>query len=93
MARQKKPNYPAGLPENCYTISPYSHKTVLIVRGETTFFGVHGRECADTLNRCLKVTKQQESAMCGGVQHGWDSPQADPKNYNACGRYIGPADK
>lgn len=85
--------FPAGLPDLCYTISPYTERTVLIVKGETAFFGVHGHEHAAVLNQRLHVNRKQEAAMRGGVQHGWNSSYADPQNYNVCGRYIGPVDK
>lgn len=29
--------------------------------------------------------------MYGGAVCGWDSPMADPKNYDEVGFYIGPA--
>lgn len=93
MARQKKPNYPAGLPEFCYVTSPYSGCTVQIWRGENALFGIKGQESADVMNRRKGITKQQVAAMVGGVKCGWNSPQADPANYDSTGQYIGPADK
>lgn len=82
--------YPAGLPEFCYIASPYSGRTVQIWRGERTLFGVKGQKLADVMNREKGVTKQQVAAMVGGVECGWDSPQADPANYDSRGQYIGP---
>ncbi len=87
MAKQNK------LPPYCFTVSPYTGTAVRIVRGESTLFGIRGREAAADLNRALGVTKQQESAMKGGVAHGWSSPWADPDNYNAAGQYVGPAEQ
>lgn len=86
-----KPNYPAGLPEYCYVVSPYSGCTVQIWRGENTLFGVPGQEVADVLNQRKGITRRQVAAMKGGVEHGWKSPQADPQYYTDCGRYVGPA--
>lgn len=86
-----EPHSPAGLPAFCYTVSPYTGATVRIVRGESTYYGVRGRESVDCLNRALGVSMAQEAAMIGGLKHGWDSPEADPANYNPCGRYLGPA--
>ena len=37
------------------------------------------------------VTRAQAAAMYGGAVCGWDSPMADPKNYDEVGFYIGPA--
>lgn len=84
--------FPEGLPPFCYTVSPYTGATVRIVRGERSYFGVRGRENADQLNRFLGISIAQEAAMVGGIRNGWDSPQADPANYTAGGRYKGPAD-
>lgn len=88
-----EPKYPAGLPEFCYIISPYSGRTVQIWRGERTLFGVYGQEHANVLNERYGITRRQVAAMEGGVEHGWESPRADPKYYTDRGRYVGPADQ
>ena len=64
---------------------PYS-----VVRGENTLFAINDQETADVLNEAAGVTRAQAAAMYGGVMCGWDSPMADPKNYNEAGAYIGP---
>ena len=60
------------------------------MRGERTLFGVVEQETVDTLNEAAGVTRAQAAAMYGGAVYGWDSPMADPKNYNEAGAYIGP---
>lgn len=81
----------AGLPAYAYARSRYTNNIVRIVRGERTLFGVVEQEAVDTLNDAAGVTRAQAAAMYGGVLFGWDSPMADPKNYNEAGAYIGPA--
>lgn len=80
------------LPPYCYAVSPYTGQTVRIVQGESVLWGVKGHESAATMNRALGVTRRQQAAMMGGVTHGWDSPQANPANYNSAGEYISPAE-
>ena len=80
----------AGLPAYAYARSRYTNNIVRIVRGERTLFGVVEQETVDTLNEAAGVTRAQAAAMYGGAMCGWDSPMADPKNYNEAGAYIGP---
>lgn len=81
----------AGLPAYAYARSRYTNNIVRIVRGERTLFGVVEQEAVDTLNEAAGVTRAQAAAMYGGALCGWDSPMANPKNYNEAGAYIGPA--
>lgn len=81
----------AGLPAYAYARSRYTNNIVRIVRGERTLFGVVEQEAVDTLNEAAGVSRAQAAAMYGGALCGWDSPMADPKNYNEAGAYIGPA--
>ena len=80
----------AGLPAYAYARSRYTNNIVRIVRGERALFGVVEQETVDTLNEAAGVTRAQAAAMYGGAMCGWDSPMADPKNYNEAGAYIGP---
>lgn len=80
----------AGLPAYAYARSRYTKNIVRIVRGERALFRCVEQEAVDTLNEAAGVTRAQAAAMYGGVMCGWDSPMADPKNYNEAGAYIGP---
>ena len=92
--KEKKPmnmNYDAaGLPAYAYAKSRYTNNIVRIVRGERTLFGVVEQEAVDTLNSAAGVSRAQAAAMYQGAMCGWDTPMADPRNYNEAGVYIGP---
>ena len=42
------------------------------------------------MNRKLGVSEAQAEAMKAGSMFGWDTPAADPKNYNENGFLIKP---
>lgn len=79
-----------GLPAYSFAVSPYTHNIVRVVRGETSFFGIRSSVGTDELNAEIGVTPAQAAAMYNGVICGWDTPMADPNNYNAAGVYVGP---
>lgn len=67
----------------CY----WDARPALVIRGSVGFhtletFNVEG------FNRSRGVTPPQESAMAGGALYGWDSPKANPANYDSHGRYL-----
>ena len=82
--------YPAGLPDCCYSIGPKTRAPVKIYRGDNTLYGVALRESVDALNAKHGVDRRTEAAMVGGATKGWDSPWADPAHYDDDGAYIGP---
>ena len=49
-----------------------------------------GKQIVKDLNEKLGVTSAQAEAMKAGSMFGWESPAADPKNYDAEGRAIKP---
>lgn len=62
-------------------------QVVQIFAGDRTLYGCRGSQTADRLNEEIGVNKAQAAAMMGGVEYGWNSPQADPNNYYPDGRY------
>ena len=82
--------YPAGLPDSCYSIGPRTGAPVQIYKGDSTLYGVHVRESVDALNARQGVDRRTEAAMMGGATKGWCSPYADPAHYDDEGCYTGP---
>lgn len=82
--------YPAGLPDSCYSIGPRTGAPVQIYKGDSTLYGVHVRESVDALNARQGVDRRTEAAMMGGAVWGWDTPYADPAHYDDEGCYTGP---
>lgn len=84
-----------GLPEVCYGVTPYSGERMRIRYGDNSFesFPQYGqnregnKQYAAEQNKTLKVTKAQQAAMEGGVIYGWDTPAADPRNYDENGYF------
>lgn len=85
----------ASLPERCFSMLQSTGEVIAIERGkigylvtDNTCSPTLARKTADLLNSKLGVSKQQESAMSAGSMFGWDTPAADPKNYDAEGKTI-----
>lgn len=84
-----------GLPETCYGVTPYSGERMRIRYGDNSFesFPQYGQNREENRrhvaeqNKTLKVTKAQQAAMEGGVIYGWDTPAADPRNYDESGYF------
>ena len=84
-----------SLPLICYGKVPEKRAIVLFERGSDGYrsssYVTKGRtsqKLVDELNSELGVTKAQAMAMQGGATLGWDTPAADPKNYDEQGQPI-----
>ena len=87
-----------ALPEKCFSVLPSTGALIIIERDKQSyevspvahFRGQTPQQSADVLNGNMGVTKAQEAAMLAGSMFGWDTPAADPKNYDRQGRPIKP---
>lgn len=86
----------AGLPESCSGVYRYTGERVIIRYGDIRFENFPQYGCnvdnnnafADEANRAAKISKAQRAAMEQGVIFGWDTPVADPANYDKDGYYV-----
>jgi len=87
----------SSLPLVCYGKVPEKRAIVMFERGFDSYrsasYVTKGRtsqKLVDELNSEMGVTKAQAMAMQGGATMGWDTPAADPKNYDEQGQPIKP---
>jgi hypothetical protein len=81
----------AGLPEHAYSrLLSDPKQVVLIKRGVIGYWPCDGMtgEQADHRNSILGVTPAQKAAMEAGSIFGWDTPAADPANYDSDGNPL-----
>lgn len=92
----------SSLPVQCFSTLPSSGELILLTRGEKGYtpcpeFSVadagENRRFAEDSNGKKGVTKAQEAAMLAGSMFGWQTPAADPKNYDEQGHPIKPRQK
>lgn len=82
-----------SLPEKCFSALESTGEIITITKGEKGYTptgqypqdGIPPKEAAAVLNDAAKVTREQEAAMVAGSMFGWDTPAADPKNYDTKG--------
>lgn len=82
-----------SLPEKCFSALESTGEIITITKGENGYTptGQYPQECvspkeaAAALNDAAGITRAQEAAMVAGSMFGWDTPAADPKNYDAKG--------
>lgn len=86
-----------SLPHVCYGKVPEKRAIVMFERGFDGYRsasaitkGRTNQKLVDELNSELGVSKAQAAAMQGGATLGWDTPAADPKNYDEQGQPIKP---
>ena len=87
-------NYDApSLPEHCYTVLPSSGQLIEVRRGEKGYYPcaystgdrAYNKVLADYFNAHEGITKAQAAAMLTGSLFGWDTPGADPSQYDLDG--------
>ena len=83
-----------GLPERCYGVLKFTGERVLIrFGGEMERFPQYGSNATDNMvfaaeqNERYSEIPCQLSAMQEGAINGWDTPAADPTNYDAEGHF------
>lgn len=82
-----------SLPEKCFSALESTGEIITIAKGENGYTptgqypqgDVSPKDAAAALNDAIGVTRAQEAAMVVGSMFGWDTPAADPKNYDAKG--------
>lgn len=90
----------SSLPEKCFSTLKSTGEMIVITKGEKGYTptGVFPqdaspREGVTATNVANGVTKAQEAAMVAGSMFGWETPAADPKNYDDQGIPIRPKAK
>ena len=90
-----------GLPEHCYGVLKYTGERILIRFGGDMYeifpqYGgnlVENRAYANEQNAVLNLSVEQVAAMENGVIFGWDTPVANPKNYDENGHFYIPVEE
>lgn len=90
----------SSLPDKCFSALESTGEMIVITKGEkgytpTGIFSQDAspREGVTAANAANGVTKAQEAAMVAGSMFGWETPAADPKNYDEQGGPIRPKAK
>ena len=86
----------SSLPEHCYIYLPTTREIGIVKKGEsgyyrsdlTPVYGEDGKQFVEELNQKGGITKAQEAAMLAGSMFGWQTPAADPQNYDEQGQPI-----
>lgn len=86
----------SSLPEHCYIYLPTTREIGIVKKGEsgyyrsdlTPVYGDDGKQFVEELNQKGGITKAQEAAMLAGSMFGWQTPAADPKNYDEQGQPV-----
>ena len=86
----------SDLPDVCYGVNNMTGEIILLKKGEKGFYKTdiptkdkaESVEFANEYNEKLGVTKAQAAAMYWGSLCGFDTPGADPKQYDETGHII-----
>jgi len=82
-----------NLPKMCYSVLDSTNELIVIKRGEKGYYPQRQENApwsannVDHLNERLGITKGQAEAMKNGSMFGWDTPSADPNNYDDDGNW------
>jgi hypothetical protein len=81
------------LPEKCYGILLATNELIIIRRGEDGYYPMKDgpyytdKETVSEMNAKIGVTPAQAEAMSMGSMFGWNTPGADPDNYDEDGKW------
>lgn len=83
----------SSLPEQCYVYVQTENEIGIVKKGESGYFKTdigggkpsERKALADEYNDKSGMTKAQAEAMKAGSMFGWQTPAADPKNYDENG--------
>lgn len=89
------------LPPKCFSVLPSSGELIIVTRYEKGYIPANAvlhdneqyQDVADKRNERLGVSKAQGAAMLAGSMFGWNTPAAEPKNYDENGTPIKPKNK
>lgn len=87
----------SSLPEKCFSTLESTGEMIVITKGEKGYTptGIFSQDASprEGATAANGVTKAQEAAMVAGSMFGWETPAADPKNYDEQGIPIRPRAK
>lgn len=86
----------SSLPEQCYVFVQTENRIGIVKKGESGYYSteikaetpIETKKLVNEMNEKLGVSKAQAEAMKAGSMFGWDTPAADPANYNTDGKLI-----
>lgn len=88
----------SSLPDRCYAVNGETGNIIVIEKGIKGYYDPdipsksyeESREIADEYNKKLGVSKAQAAAMYWGSLYGFDTPGADPKQFDIDGNLRNP---